>query len=367
MDIYLYIFIIATIIQLCYYIFVFSRLSFYKKEKDKIKTHLPVSVVICAKNEEKNLKENLPGILNQDYENYEVVVVDDVSTDKTATVLKDLKQQSILLKIITLKEKPIGIKGKKYALTQGIKNAKHDIIVLTDADCQPSGNQWLSFMSRNFHKGASIVLGYAPYQKKIGLLNAIIRYDAFFVALQYLSFSLTGRPYMGVGRNLAYSKKLFLESDGFSGHQHIPSGDDDLFVNRVASKANTRIELAPESFMYSEPKKSWRLFFEQKRRHITTGQYYHLLDKFLLGLLHLSYFCLLFFLFLLLFNGKAVLLVISLFFLRLIIQLILFRFSMKSLNIKDLWLLSPLLDFIILIFYSILGFYNLIHKKTEWR
>ncbi len=234
---------------------VHARLVFYKPGPSGIKRS-PVSVVICAKNEEENLKANLPLILEQDYPLYEVIVVNDASTDNSMNVLMDLQQKYSHLRTSSIKENVHIRKGKKLALTLGLKAAKYDWVLLTDADCSVTGNKWLATMQRNFRKEAGIVLGYGGYRRNKGLLNMVIRYDTFFIALQYMGFALAGFPYMGVGRNLAYRKELFFRNKGFATHYELASGDDDLFVNEVARRDGTRIEIRSESHTRSETKKN---------------------------------------------------------------------------------------------------------------
>jgi hypothetical protein len=124
-----------------------------------------------------------------------------------------------------------------------------------------------------------------------GALNKIIRFDTFHTALQYLSYALAGQPYMGVGRNLSYKKAVFLRNKGFSAINHVPGGDDDLFINKVATKENTAIVIDKDTFTLSDPKKNFGEWFRQKARHYTTAKYYKPRHKFLLGLYSTRIFC----------------------------------------------------------------------------
>jgi len=199
----------------------------------------PVSVVIAARNEEKNLLENIPRIMEQDHPNFEVIVVNDSSWDDTADVLKALSLSYPNLKVIHIDEDKQQMQGKKFAITLGIKAAKHDIVLLTDADCSPLYAGWITEMTRHLHGKKQLALGFSPYFRKPGRLNRIIRFDTLMIACQYLGFAKAGKPYMGVGRNLAYHKDLFFKVGGFKNHYSIASGDDDLFVNQVATSQNT--------------------------------------------------------------------------------------------------------------------------------
>lgn len=274
---------LAVVIQLVYHWGVFARLAFYRQKRAKKETENPVSVVVCAKNEYHNLQKNLPLILCQDYSDYEVVVVNDASDDETGFLLENLSREYERLKVVTINQNLNFFSGKKFPLSIGIRSASHELILLTDADCRPASNNWLREMQQGFGLGTDIVLGYGAYEKRKGLLNLLIRFDTFQVALQYLSFSLAGLTYMGVGRNLAYRKSLFFANNGFISHYKVSSGDDDLFINSVATAKNTRIVVNPQAHTLSEPKIAFKSWFRQKRRHLTTGIYYKPKFKWLLG------------------------------------------------------------------------------------
>ncbi len=294
MQVLLYIaFIVVTIIQLYYWLYSFAPVAFRKREKDFPLAGdrlAPVSVVICAKNEARRLRHNLPGILSQDYPDYEVLVVSDHSTDDSAAVLATLRQKYPRLKYWDWQDPETDRPGKKAALAFGIRQARHDWVLLTDADCRPVSSKWIAAMWMAASGGKSIGLGYAPYSYRPGLLNALIRHETIITALLYLSAARRGRPYMGVGRNLLYRKQLFFRAGGFAGHRHIASGDDDLFIHQVATKDNTAIVDIPEALVYSEPKTTIKSWLRQKRRHISTGSKYDTYTQFRLFLFAFSHF-----------------------------------------------------------------------------
>lgn len=274
-------------IQLFWALFFFLRISLHK---DMISTNPlpPVSIVIAARNEGDNLVQLLPLILDQAYENFEVILVNHQSTDDTELILKAFLQKYDHLRLIEIERSKHLNSGKKLPLTVGIKGAKYDHILLTDADCKPDSRMWLKRMSHQFSPKKELVLGYAPYQKLPGFLNRIIRFDTTMIALNYLSFAKARVPFMGVGRNIAYTKELFLKNKGFKSHYSLQSGDDDLFVQEVAKKKNYTICLSPETFCVSEPKKTWKDWLTQKTRHYTTSNRYPLFKKLLLGIYPLS-------------------------------------------------------------------------------
>ena len=285
LDSIFYLFCGAAAVQLFYILFFYLRLARYQ-QKSVMQDHAlpPVSIIICARNEDSNLKKNLPRILSQDYPEFEVIVVDDNSEDSTTEYLFFLSQKEPRLKRTSTRNSNRMMAGKKFPLTLGLKAASHEIVLLTDADCYPASDKWLREMMNGYGSGAEIVLGYGAYEKQTGRLNRRIRYETVSSAINYLSFALAGLPYMGVGRNLSYKKHLFFNSNGFFDHRHLPSGDDDLFINMVARKKNTAIIINNDAFTYSEPKETWDDWREQKTRHLSTARYYRFKHKFWLGL-----------------------------------------------------------------------------------
>ena len=356
-----------TAIQIFYYLFFFSRLAFFKNTtKDITQTH-PVSVIICARDEAANLAKNLPGSLVQAYSTtHEVIVVNDNSFDDSKYLLEEFERDFKHLKVVELKQEAKMIPGKKFPLSIGIKTAKYEIVLLTDADCVPSSELWIEKIQESYDDSTEIVLGYGAYHKKKGLLNRLIRWETFHTALQYLSYALAGKPYMGVGRNLSYKKVIFFRHKGFSSFNHISSGDDDLFINTAATKNNTKINISPEAFTLSDSPSNWNQWIKQKRRHYSTAKYYKPLHKFLLGLYSLSHF--LFFPILItaivFYNWQLSLLV---FFIRFIIQIIILYPSMKKLNEKDLFPFFILLDLWMFFYYFIFSITLILKPRTSWK
>ena len=231
-----------------------------------------VSVILCAQNESENLSHYLQALLTQDYPTYEVIVVDDGSEDSTREVVERYLTQDPRLHMTFI---PSGARvgsTKKLALTLGAKAAQYDWLLLTDADCRPESNHWISAMMAQTTK--DIVLGFSPYFYEKGHVNRLVRFDTLFNGLHYLGAALCGHPYMGVGRNLAYRKALFFESGGFTHLMTNRAGDDDLFVNHVATKANTAVALDRDSYVWSLAKTSLRTWLQQKRRHLSVSPAY---------------------------------------------------------------------------------------------
>jgi cellulose synthase/poly-beta-1,6-N-acetylglucosamine synthase-like glycosyltransferase len=357
--------VLGLVIQLFYQLFFFMRLATYKR-KPLITKLPPVSLIICARNEDDNLVEHLPLIFAQDYPEFEVVVVNDCSYDNTGDVLEEFSKKHKNLKVITIKEDDYYEHGKKIAVMMGVKGAKHDHLVFTDADCRPSGDQWLKNTASHFAPETEIILGYGPYARTKGLLNKLIRFDAFFIGMQYLSYSLAGVTYMGVGRNMAYRRELFFKMKGFASHYHIRSGDDDLFVNEAASRTNTRVEIDQASFCYSKAKTTYLDWWYQKKRHLETGKRYRFRHKFLLGLFVFSQW---------IFFGCFIAalclqfqpyVVGGLVLLRFSVQILTFSIAMKRLGERDLLLLAPFYELFFLLFYPTITISRLFQRKRRW-
>jgi biofilm PGA synthesis N-glycosyltransferase PgaC len=259
-----------------------------KQEEQRPSGKEPVSVIICAHNELENLKKNLPLILAQQHHDFEVIVIDDGSWDGSAEFLRSAKNIYPNLKICTVDRDRVRNPGKKLALTIGIKAAAHDLLLFTDADCEPDSIHWLSRAAAGFTSGIALVLGFSPYKKHPGFLNLFIRFETLISGMQYLSMALHGKSYMGVGRNMAYRKDLFFRVKGFASHHHLPAGDDDLFVQDAANASNTAVILHPEAHVTSEPKLRLKDWWKQKKRHLFVGKHYKPSVKRFLGLLSFS-------------------------------------------------------------------------------
>ncbi|TAL47638.1 MAG: glycosyltransferase, partial [Chitinophagaceae bacterium] len=287
-----YAFATVTVIQIFYYLWFFSRVALYKPKKKTRSQHHPVSVIVCARDEDENIARNLPGVLVQSYPStYEVIVVNDNSVDDSKYILQELKKTfKDRLHIVELTQEAKLINGKKYPLSIGIKEANHEVLLLTDADCVPASEHWVEKMQEAYDDKIEIVLGYGAYHKAPGLLNKLIRFETFHSALQYLSYALAGIPYMGVGRNLSYKKVVFFRHKGFSSINHLPGGDDDLFINKAATKNNIAVLIDKDATTLSMPKRKWNDWLKQKTRHYSTARYYKPVHKLLLGLYSASQF-----------------------------------------------------------------------------
>jgi len=361
-------FVAVVCIQVIYYLFIFGNFAFLNHKNLEQTKSIPVSVIICAKNEAENIKRYLPSILNQNYPNFEVVLINDCSTDDTLKIMNNFAADHANIKIIDIKGRGDAYGNKKQALTEGIKASTYDYLLFTDADCEAISSDWISQMAGKFNKSKLIVLGYGGYFKiKNSFINTLIRYETLLTAIQYFSYAKIGLPYMGVGRNLAYHKNEFIKTNGFNNHINMPSGDDDLFINETANSRNTAICFSSKSVTRSEPKKNLGSWITQKRRHVSTAKHYKRKHKLLLGLFYCSQF---------LFWGLAIALLIIQYPWKCILPLVALRSmvvyitltaSARKLDETNLVLLNPILElFLILIQFGIF-ITNLISKPKHWK
>lgn len=372
----LIIFVLAWIIQMSYHWILFRRLAFYKKNKKEC-SYEPVSVIVCAKNAYEYLLDMIPAILSQDYPEYELVIVNDCSQDDTEEYLKELARTNPKINLVNLTQNLNFFHGKKFPLSMGIKSARYDILLLTDADCVPNTDQWIKEMVASYEKDTEIVVAYGPYFERKGLLNKLIRFDTLYIAMQYMSLALAKKPYMGVGRNLSYRKTTFMKNKGFTAHYNIPSGDDDLFISQVATNKNTNVLVDPNNRVESEPKKTWASWIRQKRRHYSTGIKYKSKINSVLGLLlasRLAYYPTLLALFFMpqAFNIPSgniyyfiILCLLAL--THYITQFLIYHKSAKQLGEKHLGLIfTPFYDCFFMIFTTVLGFWSTLFKPKGW-
>ncbi|MEH6659386.1 MAG: glycosyltransferase [Leeuwenhoekiella marinoflava] len=300
----LYCFIIITLINCGFYTYI-SRFSFSTISQSGRTNNKGVSVLVCAKNEEKNLLVLIPKLLTQDYPQFQIILINDHSEDQTLQIMQGFTAQNSSIKIVDLKQET----GKKAGITKGIQQAQYEHLLFTDADCLPQSKHWISEMAAQFSNEKQIILGYSGYSKIANSwLNKVIRFETLLTAMQYFAYAKNKNTYMGVGRNLAYTKTLFLKNNGFANHAHLKPGDDDLFVNQNATKTNVTLCSDPSSFTISNPKKSWKEWFYQKRRHTSVSHHYKLKHQLQLGAFYVSQFLFFFlFLILVLFNQQYVL------------------------------------------------------------
>jgi glycosyltransferase involved in cell wall biosynthesis len=360
-----YILIAVTSIQIIYSL-CFSTIFSSKRKTESSITEIPVSVIICAKNEAENLTTFLPSILQQEYTHFEIVLINDASTDATLEVMEQFKENHTNIKIVNVKNNEAFWGNKKYALTLGIKTASNEHLIFTDADCKAQSKHWIKEIASKFSDDKTIVLGYGKYESRKSFVNLLVRFETMLTALQYFSYAKLGSPYMGVGRNLAYKKSEFFKTNGFISHIQVRSGDDDLFIQEVATKSNTTFTNNPDSFTISNPPLTFKEWFRQKRRHVSTASYYKFKHKFFLGLFFITKasFYILTILLYFLFSWKMVTPLVVIYF---ITFWIVFGIASKKLEEKKIVFFLPFLEIFLLLFQFSIFISNTFSKPTHWK
>lgn len=291
MEVVFAVYLVATLVQLIFLLVVFRRAfsSDSGLTSEVASPASPVSVVVCFHNEASRLPRHLPALLDQDYPDFELVAVDDHSTDDSAARVTALARTDRRLRLVRPPQptRP----GKKDALAYGISRARHELILLTDADCSPATRQWITRMTAPLRRDDEIelVLGYSPYRRSEAAVNGFQRFETVYTAQQYLGLAKVGIPYMGVGRNLAYRKRLFRRAGGGATYAHLPGGDDDLLVGHYARPGATATVTHPAAWTHSDPASGWQDYLGRKARHASVGLAYPPLAKLMIGGLALSH------------------------------------------------------------------------------
>jgi len=366
-TILLILFTSCALFQIVYHFYVFGRLWLHEDKTAEPKQWPAVSIVIAARNEASNLLAYLPKVLEQDYPGqWEVVLANDRSSDESEKILKRFQNQYKHLKVIHIEENAeVKLQGKKYALDKGIRHTRFDRLVFIDADCWPNSDQWVRQMIQQCRDDHTIVLGIGQYVKKKNLMNSLIQYETFLTANQYLSRALLKDPYMGVGRNLSYSKKSYLEIGGFSAHEDVLSGDDDLFINEIGQRTDCKIAVAKSVQTLSEPPLNWAAWTHQKKRHYSTATRYQFRHQLILGLYALTHFGFHISFLLILLMGVGLKFVLILATQKCIVQLLNFNTAYKSQQFfahYPLWLM----DVIFVIYYVVHLPSVLTSTKRKW-
>lgn len=271
--------LLLFVIQLMYNLVIYARLLRFSKKRSQSETSTkntslpPVSVIIYARGDAESLRTNLPIFFSQDYPDYEVIVVNDGEDTDSEDILKILSSEYKHLYYTYVPVDTQYLSHKKLALTMGIKAAKNDILLFSEANCQPLSSKWIETMADSYTPKTDICLGFCAYQKDKGFLNKLISYDNLLNGLQYLSSALIHHPFSGNGRNLSYRRNLFFAHKGYSKSLNIHAGADDLFINETATKQNTQVNFSPESIIKIEncDYRSWK---ETKISRAVTRQFF---------------------------------------------------------------------------------------------
>jgi len=360
-DIILLLFLLSLLIILFYYFRYFIRINYLQIHKPK-KTDTKASVIIAVRNAANHIEQTIQSILEQNHANFELIIIDDNSTDDTAKCIQKIKDERISYH--KLEEHY----GKKRAIEIGIKKSTTKLLLFIDADCIAESRNWLGSMVSSFTNKKRIILAYSRFRPiKYSFLNKIQRFECLLNGIQYLSFAASGYPYMGVGRNLAYHKEVYEKANAFQKHSDVIGGDDDLIINEMGNSDNVAVLMEPSTHTISDAEVSWRSYYYQKRRQLQAGSKYKSTDKIRLAIygaanviFYFTYFCLLF-------GNDNQATILSIFVIKQLMQMLLFDSIMKRLKDRDLLIwLFPLES----IYYAIITFIGIstwIWKIDRWK
>lgn len=362
-----WLFVSIVIIQFIYYVLVFSNFSFAKIEKSTVK-NIPISVIVCTKNDQFNVQKYIPLLANQNYPNFEIVLIDDASSDDTIEIFEQFEKQFANIKIVKVANNEAFWGNKKFALTLGIKAATHEHLLFTDADCYPTSTNWIAEMSSYFDNQKTVVLGFSGYHLNSNtLFSKLIRFESVLNAMQYFSWAKIGKPYTGNGKNLAYTKSEFFKTNGFINHMKIRSGSDSLFINEATNKNNTAICFSKNSFTISEIDINFMQWFKQMQKQLATSKHYKMPDKLQLKLFNLSQILVIALPIILLLYVINWQIVTGLIIFRYIFTWIILGYSAAKLNEKKVMYLFPIVEIMLIIVQLNVFVANLFSKQPKWK
>ncbi|MFV0467405.1 MAG: glycosyltransferase [Dysgonomonas sp.] len=278
--IFLLTFGILWLIQVFFYFVYYRKPLVYRKKQmsREIDIHSSlvkpsVSVVIISKNESVSLEKNLPFVLSQDYPDFEVIVVNDGSTDESEEVLRRLEHTNPHLYHTFSPDS----RDRKLSMTIGIKATTKDVLLFTEASCKPLSDQWIEQMMEHLTDQTEVVLGYSYYEGDTSFYNRMANFDGLYFSLQYLSKAILKHPYTGTFRNLAFRRKLFFDHKGFSEVLNYDSCED-VFINKVMNKENVTVSLSQDSFtsMVLDSYSLWkniRVTYKRAENHFKGGRH----------------------------------------------------------------------------------------------
>lgn len=363
LTVVLYTFVVFTTIQILYYL-TFSLFLFKQKKEIKIAEQVPVSVIIFAKNSASELQNKLSFVLKQNYPTFEVVLINNVSIDNTSEILEDYKEKHANIKIIDVENTEAFWASKKYALTLGIKAAKYNHLLFTEANAKPVSEFWISEMIHKFTTTKSIILGYSKYKKEGSLTNIFIRFVNLLTAIKCFTFAKSGTPFMGFKANLAYNKSDFFKVNGFINHLKINNGETDLFLKDAATKQNITYTIEKDSFIEIENPKSFKSWLSEYRENSLLMKNYKLKHRFLLSFFNLSkliFYVLTIFLFFF-YSWKTIVPFVLSYFL---VQYVVIGLSAKKLKEPYLIFLLPFLEISLLLIQISIFIANFISKPNR--
>lgn len=325
-----------------------------RKNRKAANPERSISIIIAAKDEEENLRHNLPFVLNQTHKNFELIVVLDRCRDGSESIVDNAMKEDSRIRKLVIEKLPTGWTGKKWAIQCGVEAASNELLAFTDADCRPTP-KWLESINNAFGEDKELVLGLSPFEKRKGSLNLFVRFETLLTAMRYVAAAGWGAPYMSVGRNLAYRKSFFESVGGMKSFSGRLSGDDDLLVNHFAGGRDVGVMLSNDSMVYTDAPGTVRDWLRQKLRHFSSGSAYKPLTKAFLGGFHLFHAIFYISLLFVLLSSPAWYIFPGIYAIWLLLALLVHYPNARSWKSLDLILFFPILDLMYMLYNTLVG------------
>ena len=365
LSVIFYLFVACTAVQIIYYL-AFSSFLFRSKKNKTNTSEIPISVIIYTKNQAEKFLTFLPSILEQEYYKFEIVLINNASSDNTSVLLESYAKKHAHIKVINVENNEAFWGSKKYALTLGIKTAQYPNLLFTDTNCTLVSKHWISEMSKKFTTNKTIILGYKKYQKENSLSNIFIRYENLLKAIKCFGFTKLGSPFMAFGNNFGYQKSEFFKVKGFINHMKTNAGEADLFIKDAANKENTTFCISEKSFIKTAIPTSFSKWFAANKEEIVITKKYKFKHRFLLKFFTFSkiLFYVLATVLFFVYPYQIILPIVLAYFL---LQYIIIGISAKKLKEPQIIFFLPFLEIGLLLIQISIFSANLISKPNHWK
>ncbi len=235
-----------------------------------------VSILVAARNESASIESCITALASQDFDHsrYEIVVINDGSTDDTAKILRSLSQDKKNIQVLTVNPTSPGKSGRKRsALEAGIRASKGDIILTTDADCVV-GRSWITSMVHSFTPATALVAGPVLQLQGSSLVSKISALE--FLGLMTVTAGLfgTGKPIVCNGANLAFRRSAFDAAGGYGPLS--PFAEDEALLHRIMRRKLGTVSFCknPKALVRTQAEPSLNSFWSRRVRWSSKhGQY----------------------------------------------------------------------------------------------
>lgn len=363
-------FLAVVLLQLVYYFYILGSFSFAKNKKKQPVASSKISVLCCFKNNLEDAKKLIPLLLNQKNVAFELVLIDNNSTDDDASInyFEQIEKENANVKLVKVENNEAFWGNKKYALTLGIKAASHEKIAFIEPNYEPASENWLTLLNNTITPEKQIVLGYtAIKKKKNNLKNKIIRFENLLYHMQMFGYVQRKKPTFASNTNLAYTKKTYFDNQGFMNHMKIRLGEADLFVNEAGTKTNTTYTIDAEARVIRKNYKKYSTWLNEIRRRNYTTRFYSKFEQLILNVFLLNKILFYTLLTVLLILQTNLILVGSAALLSVLVSGVTIGYATNKLKEKDLLYWFPFLEIIIVFISLKIKFKNAFIQQDYWK